>query len=233
MPKNKRQKYERVRHLPNVTLIEGDEPTTWQSYPWNHMGAANTATVLELGCGKGEYTLALAADHPQNLYVGVDYKSHRMCVGAEKALARNLTNVHFVRIRIERIRNVFRPGSIDAIWLPFPDPHLKNRNAKLRLTAAPFLDAYAELLVPGGRVHVKTDSAHLYEYTRETVVRWGGRVVASTADGWGPRWEGDAANGPISAYEKAASIRGSTIKMLTFTLTARRAKPMPCAAGGW
>ena len=218
MPKNKRQKYERVRHLPNVTIVEADASPPSETYPWYRMEAPGRQLIVELGCGKGEYTLALAAGYPQNCYVGIDYKSHRICVGAEEALARGLDNVHFLRIRIERIRDVFRPRSIDAIWLTFPDPHLKNRKAKCRLTAAPFLDAYAELLAPGGRVHLVTDSMPLYRYTRETVLRWGGHVVACSADPFGSQLEGVAVNGPISAYAKAALSRGAAIRMLAFTL---------------
>ena len=219
MPKNKRQKYERVRHLPNVTIVEADEAPSPEVYPWNSVWrAAGSQTILELGCGKGEYSLALAAANPNRLVVGVDYKSHRICVGAEMALARGLANVHFLRIRVERLREFFRPRSIDAIWITFPDPHLKNRKSKCRLTAASFLDAYAEVLVPGGRVHVKTDSTRFYQYTRETVLRWGGRVTAFSEELLGNRWDDAGSDKAVSAYEQAALTHGAVIKALTFTL---------------
>ena len=114
--------------------------------------------ILELGCGKGEHSLAFAAAHPDKLCVGIDAKSHRICVGAEKALADGLKNVHFLRARIESIESFFLPQSIHQIWLTFPDPYPKKRAVKSRLSAPSFLKAYARLIVPGGMIFLKTDS---------------------------------------------------------------------------
>ena len=208
MPKNKRQKYERVRHLPNVTIMDADEVPFPEAYPWDRVWAAGSQTILELGCGKGEYSLALAAANPNDQFVGVDYKSHRICVGAEKALAGGVGNVHFLRTRVERLHEFFRPHSIHAIWLTFPDPHLKHRKAKCRLTAAPFLDLYAAILVPGGLVHLRTDCSRLYRYTRETVLQWGGQIVASSKDIHGRFLASVKTETVRSAYEEAALSRG-------------------------
>lgn len=174
--------------------------------------------VLELGCGKGEYSLAFGAANPGKLCVGIDCKSHRMCVGAEKAIAEGLENVHFLRTRIERIREFFVEHSIHEIWLTFPDPHPKNRAITCRLSAAPFLDAYANLLIPGGTVYLKTDSDLLYNYTRESVERWGGRVVAHSDDLHGTDSSTHGAREVVSAYENAARSQGATIKYMAFTL---------------
>ena len=174
--------------------------------------------VLELGCGKGEYSLAFAAANPGKLCVGIDCKSHRMCVGAEKAIAEGLENVHFLRTRIERIREFFVEHSIHEIWLTFPDPHPKNRAITCRLSAAPFLDAYANLLIPGGTVYLKTDSDLLYNYTRESIERWGGRVVAHSDDLHGTDSSTNGAREVVSAYENAARSQGATIKYMAFTL---------------
>ena len=107
MPKNKLLKYERVKRLPNVTFsVFGESPSPW-SYPWYDERYADMEKVLELGCGKGEYSLAFAAANSRQFCVGVDCKSHRMCVGAEKAIADGLDNVHFLRARIERIMEFF------------------------------------------------------------------------------------------------------------------------------
>ena len=218
MPKNKRDKYKRVKYLPNVTFsIDGESPSPG-AYPWYGEQYTGMSTVLELGCGKGEYSLAFAAANPRKLCVGIDYKSHRMCVGAEKALARGLGNVHFLRARIERIGDFFMQNSIHEIWLTFPDPHVKNRKAKSRLSAAPFLDTYAELLVPGGTVHLKTDSDMLYRYTLESVRQWGGRVLAASEDCYGSEYGPPGTEKVVSAYENAALSRGVPITYLAFTL---------------
>ena len=218
MPKNKLQKYERVKHLPNVTFsVVGESPSP-RSYPWYDKRYEGMEKVLELGCGKGEYSLAFAAANPRKLCVGIDCKSHRMCVGAEKAIAEGLENVHFLRARVERIREFFVEHSIHAIWLTFPDPHPKHRAIKCRLSASPFLDAYANLLMPGGSVFLKTDSELLYNYTRESVVLWGGRVVAESENIHRSDYHSIGAREVVSAYENAARSRGTTIKYMEFKL---------------
>lgn len=218
MPKNKRHKYERVNHLPNVTFSMMGEISAPCFYAWNDPRYSGMEKVLELGCGKGEYSLSFAAANPDRLFVGIDYKSHRMCVGAEQAISRGIGNVHFLRARIERIGAFFVDHSIHEIWLPFPDPHPKQRTNKRRLSAAPFLDAYANLLIPGGSVYLKTDSDLLYNYTRESVKRWGGRVVAESHDIHGADDGSPCAREVVSAYEHAARSRGATIKYLAFKL---------------
>ncbi|WP_319404567.1 tRNA (guanosine(46)-N7)-methyltransferase TrmB [uncultured Desulfosarcina sp.] len=218
MPKNKLQKYERVKHLPNVTFSVFGKSLPPISYPWYEERFESMEKVLELGCGKGEHSLAFAVANPHQFYVGIDCKSHRLCVGAEKAIADGLENVHFLRARVERIREFFVKDSIREIWLTFPDPHLKTRAIKCRLSASPFLDAYANLLLPGGTVHLKTDSDLLYHYTCESVDRWGGRVVAASDNIH--RTDSGSINpqGVVSAYEAAARSRGASIKYMVFTL---------------
>ncbi len=219
MPKNKLLKYERVKHLPNVTFsVYGESPPPC-SYPWYDARYQGMQQVLELGCGKGEYTLAFAAANPRKLCVGVDAKSHRMCVGAEQAISRGLENVHFLRARIERIEDFFLEHSIHEIWLTFPDPHPKHRAIKSRLSASPFLDAYANLLVPGGRVYLKTDSNLLYDYTRESVQRWGGREIAQSDTDHESDCRASGAGEVVSAYEQAARSRGAAIKFMVFQLS--------------
>src|SRR5699024_6206658 len=110
--------------------------------------------VLELGCGKGEYTVALAERDPRSNYIGVDIKGARMWRGAKTATERRMGNVGFVRTRIEFIGSFFAPGEVDEIWITFPDPQLRTKRAKKRLTAPSFLAAYARLLKPGGAIHL-------------------------------------------------------------------------------
>lgn len=218
MPKNKLLKYERVKRLPNVTFsVLGESPPPG-SYPWHDERYQGMQKILELGCGKGEYSLAFAAANPRKLCVGVDCKSHRMCVGAELAIAQGLENVHFLRARIERIGEFFLKHAIHEIWLTFPDPHPKHRAIKSRLSAAFFLDAYANLLIPGGTVYLKTDSDLLYDYTRESVRRWGGREVAKSGGAHGTGCSASGACEAVSAYEQAARSRGAAIQFMAFKL---------------
>jgi len=217
MAKTKHHKIERVKHLPNVSFSLFGEVATPDSYPWNQAPYADMATVLELGCGKGEHSLAFAMNEDL-CCVGVDAKDHRICVGAEIAIAAGQKNVHFLRARIERIREYFRDHSISEIWLTFPDPHLKKRSAKNRLTAPTFLDAYAHLLAPGGTVHLKTDSDSLYESTRHSVEQWGGQIVFSSENIHEEERGELRACDAVSAFETAARTQGKTIKYMAFTL---------------
>ena len=122
--------------------------------------------VLELGCGKGEYTVALAERDPNRNFIGIDIKGARMWRGAKTATERQMRNVGFLRTRIEMIASFFAEGEVDEIWITFPDPQLKSRRAKKRLTSPLFLGQYAQMQVPGGRINLKTDSPFLYTYTR-------------------------------------------------------------------
>ncbi|MFH2093008.1 MAG: tRNA (guanosine(46)-N7)-methyltransferase TrmB [Pseudomonadota bacterium] len=220
MAKNKLHKYERVKHLPNVIFSEYGASRSQASYPWYKSQYDGMQKVLELGCGKGEHSIAFAGANPGKLFVGVDSKSHRMCVGAEQAIEQGLENVFFLRTQVERMEDFFVPTSIHQIWLTFPDPHLKHRSAKSRLSAASFLDAYAKLLVPAGVVCLKTDSDPLYHYTCESVEQWGGRVVVQCENIHGAEDNPLYACGVVSAFEKVAQEKRATIKFLAFQLTA-------------
>lgn len=121
--------------------------------------------VLELGCGKGDYTIALALRHPEINYIGVDIKGARLWKGAKFATENNLPNVAFLRTRIEFIEAFFGPGEVSAIWLTFSDPQLRG-SENSRLSSPLFLERFRKFLKPGGVVHLKTDSRFLYEYTQ-------------------------------------------------------------------
>lgn len=125
--------------------------------------------VLELGCGRGEYTVALARRHPECNFIGVDIKGARMWRGARTATDEDMPNVAFLRTRIEFINSFFAPEEVSEIWITFPDPQLKDSRAKKRLTSPIFLTYYAQMLAPQGRIHLKTDSQALHEYTKEVI----------------------------------------------------------------
>ena len=136
--------------------------------------------ILELGCGKGEYTLDLARRYPDKCFIGVDIKGARLWKGAKTATKEKIPNVAFLRTRIEFITAFFAPGEISEIWLTFSDPQMKSENS--RLSSPLFLERYRSFLRPGGLVHLKTDSRFLHEYTKAVVKANGLAVRASTQD---------------------------------------------------
>lgn len=131
------------------------------------MFAREAPLVLELGCGRGEYTVGLARLHPAHDHVGVDIKGARIWRGAKDAHDAGLTNVAFLRTHVDHISRCFGPGEVDAIWLTFSDPQLEK--PRKRLTSPLFLARYREILKPKGVVHLKTDSPVLYTYTLEMI----------------------------------------------------------------
>jgi tRNA (guanine-N7-)-methyltransferase len=125
--------------------------------------------ILELGCGKGEYTLGLATRFPDNNYIGIDIKGARMWRGAKTANDQKLSNVAFLRTRIEFINSFFSADEVDEIWITFPDPHPGGRNSNKRLTSPWFLNIYRLFLKNKGLVHLKTDNTELFNYTEKIV----------------------------------------------------------------
>jgi tRNA (guanine-N7-)-methyltransferase len=133
---------------------------------WNELVFKNTnPIVLELGCGKGEYTVNLAKLNPKKNYIGIDIKGARFWRGAKTALDENLENVCFIRTQIEFLGYIFDKNEIDEIWLTFPDPQIKYQRRKHRLTNPDFLSIYNSVLKLNGIVHLKTDSEFLHGYT--------------------------------------------------------------------
>ena len=180
--------------------------------------------VLELGCGKGEYTVALAADDPARNYIGVDIKGARMWRGAKTATEQGMDNVGFLRTRIEFINGLFAEGEVDEIWITFPDPQLKSRRAKKRLTSPLFLGYYARILSPGGWINLKTDSKHLFGYTNEVVRRYGLPCEVSNADIYGTGYA-DEVLSVKTAYEQMFLERKLPITYTRFSLGERRDFP--------
>lgn len=165
-------------------LVQGRFPLKGQ---WNSRMFHRTAPlVLELGCGRGEYTLGLAALHPERDFIGVDIKGARIWRGARNAVDLGLTNVAFLRTHVDHITRCFGPHEVDEIWLTFSDPQLGK--PRKRLTSPLFLARYKEILKPatagkpGGIVHLKTDSPVLYEYTMEMIAEHGLRLHEQSAD---------------------------------------------------
>ncbi len=167
--KNKLKRFRENETFPNVIqptreeILEQDFPLKGK---WRKDFFKNeNPLVLELGCGKGEYTVNLAKMHPEINFLGIDIKGARFWRGAKSALEENLQNVGFLRTQIELIDQVFAANEVDEIWITFPDPQIKYKRTKHRLTNEDFLHKYRRILKPEGKVHLKTDSEFMHGYT--------------------------------------------------------------------
>ncbi len=154
--------------FPNVLQYPEGMSDKWK----DHFGNGQPIT-LELACGKGEYTLGLAQLYPGKNFIGIDQKGNRIWVGAKKAIAKNLNNVAFLRIQIDRIQDFFGKGEVEALWITFPDPQLRISKDKKRLTHPKFLRMYQQILKSGGTIHLKTDSPQLYDFTKKVIDKYG------------------------------------------------------------
>lgn len=221
MGKNKLKKFGEMETFSNVfqypysVLMQQGFPLKgkWHS---DFFGNGNPI-VLELGCGKGEYTVGLAKRFPDRNFIGVDIKGARMWTGAKQAVADNMPNVAFVRTNIELIASFFAPGEVSEIWITFPDPQMKKTNK--RLTSVRFLNLYRRILEPGGIINLKTDSPFLYTYTRELVRLNGLPVEVDTDDLYASGMAYDILE-IRTFYEQQWLARGLTIKYLRWRLDA-------------
>ncbi|EFI49267.1 tRNA (guanosine(46)-N7)-methyltransferase TrmB [Segatella oris] len=179
----------------------------------------NHPVVLELGCGKGEYTVELARLYPEMNFIGVDIKGARMWTGAKQALEAGLKNVAFLRTNIEIIDRFFAGSEVQEIWLTFSDPQMKN--AHKRLTSTFFLNRYRKFLVDGGIVHLKTDSNFLFTYTTCMVKENKLPVVFSTEDLYHTEGLDEETHKILSIqtyYESMWIVRGLNIRYMKFLL---------------
>ena len=179
----------------------------------------NHPIVLELGCGKGEYTVGLARLFPDVNFIGVDIKGARMWTGAKQALAEGLDNVAFLRTNIEMIDRFFAPDEVREIWLTFSDPQMKN--ARKRLSSTYFMNRYRRFLVDGGVVHLKTDSNFLFTYTSLMVEKNQLPLLQETADLYHTADVDEATRRILSIqtyYESMWMERGLNIKYMKFRL---------------
>jgi tRNA (guanine-N7-)-methyltransferase len=181
--KNKRRKIAEINVMPNVYQCPDYGETHLYSATGERLDLRgkwrdeifknNNPITVELACGKGDYTIALAAKYPERNFIGVDIKGPRIHAGAKAALEAGLTNVAFARFKIENILNFLSPAEVDEIWITFPDPFPRDRSEKHRLTFHTFLSKYKAILRPGGIVHFKTDDLPLFQYTRDSISAFG------------------------------------------------------------
>lgn len=176
--------------------------------------------VLELGCGKGEYTIGLSERNKNKNFIGVDIKGNRIWTGASQALELNYNNVAFLRTRIDFIDYCFGENEVDEIWITFPDPQPQSTRARKRLTHTMFTNRYKKFLKPGGLIHLKTDSTSFHEYTLEVIKENKYKLIWHTNDLY--------MNCPVDReeliqirtyYEKLFTEKGEDIKYVCFSLT--------------
>ncbi len=190
--KNKLQKFAELYELANVYQnLEGKEPVLTHlddnevrmSGKWCAQQFKNqNDLVLELACGKGEYTRNLATEYPDKNFIGVDLKGNRIWKGATEALNNGIHNAAFLRTRIELMEQFFAPDEVSEIWITFPDPHLRNAKSDKRLTSPRYLDLYRKFLKPGGIIHLKTDDPTLYAYTLRTLADYPSEIIYQKDD---------------------------------------------------
>lgn len=181
---------------------------------WHEFFGNDNPIVLELGCGKGEYTIAMARQLPERNYIGVDIKGARLWRGAKTSNEENMVNVAFIRTRIEMIDRFFAPEEVSEIWITFPDPQPKKPNK--RLTSQRFLSIYSHFLKPGAPINLKTDSRELYDYTLEEVIPAGGyKVEFSTSDLYASNY-GGMATAVQTFYESMFLAQGKPITFICF-----------------
>ena len=224
MAKNKLAKFAEMKTFHNVFQcaaceVEDDNPVVQMQGKWRENYFHNDhPIVLELGCGRGEYTVGMAARFPEKNFIGIDIKGARMWAGAKQAEQAGLANVAFLRTNIELLEQFFTANEVDEIWITFCDPQMKK--ATKRLTSSWFMQRYSRLLRDGGQIHLKTDSPFLYTYTRELLRINHFTVLADTdhlySDDNNPLY--NEARALRTHYENQWLERGMTIKYLCWQL---------------
>jgi len=218
--KNKLKRFRQNLEFSNViqpsreTVTKGDfeHKGKWKTYFNN-----DNPIVLELGCGKGEYSVYLAEKYPDKNFIGIDIKGARFWAGAKDALEKGLPNVAFLRTQIELLAHVFDPEEVSEIWITFPDPQIKFKRTKHRLTNPTFLDIYKNLLQPKGQVHLKTDSEYLHGYTLGLLEGMGISPLYAHHDIYGNPHAPEEATAIQTHYESLFLETGKAITYLTFT----------------
>lgn len=177
MAQKKLKRFGEIKTFSNVLEYPENIKGKWKEFFKNE-----NEIVLELACGKGEYAIGLAQLYPQKNFIGVDIKGNRLWVGAKFALENQLKNVAFLRTQIDKINNYFALNEVDEIWITFPDPQLRLSKAKKRLTHPKFLRLYLQIIKPGGKIHLKTDSPDLYEFTKLVIRLYNLKLLSDIGD---------------------------------------------------
>ncbi len=212
MAQKKSERFAAIKSFANVL----EYPTNMKG-EWHGFFKNNNPVILELACGRGEYTVGLSQLHPQQNFIGIDIKGNRMFIGARKCLAENLFNAAFLRTQIEKLPDYFNPGEVDEIWITFPDPQLRISKAKKRLTHPRFLRLYQQILKPGGFIHLKTDSPDLYLFTKKVAELYNLTIVEDRDNVYGEPFVKEELK-IKTHYESLDIAQSKKIHYLKFTL---------------
>ncbi len=198
------------RNTPLSNIIKGQ---------WNSLQFKNeNDIVLELACGRGEYTTGMGKLFPDRNFVGVDLKGSRLWTGMYVAREEKLTNIAFLRNQIDHLDRCFNPGEVNEIWIVFPDPRPKKSDERRRLTSIKYLDVYRKVLVEGGWIHLKTDSDGLFQYSLELLAKQPFvKELQFTLNLYESNFSADH-YGITTRYEREFVSKGFTIKYLKFRL---------------
>lgn len=218
--KNKLKRFNQNLTFPNVIqpsreeLIENKFPLkgNWRKDFFKN----ENPIVLELGCGKGEYSVYLAKENLDKNFIGIDLKGARLWAGAKESLILELTNVAFIRAQIELVSDLFSENEIDEIWITFPDPQIKHKRTKHRLTNPQFLAKYKNILKPEGFIHLKTDSEYMHGYTLGLLQGMGIEVAYAHHDLYTNPYAPKEASAVQTYYEKIYLEENKPITYLKF-----------------
>lgn len=220
--KNKLRRFRENEQFDNVVQPSREE-LTQDNYPlkgkWqSDFFKNNNPIVLELGCGKGEYSVALAQVYPEKNFIGVDIKGARFWRGAKTGIEENISNLGFIRTQIELVDHIFAENEIDEIWITFPDPQIKYKRTKHRLTNSEFLQKYKYILKPEGIVNLKTDSEFMHGYTLGLLHGEGHEILHANHDVYKNVYSPKEVTGIQTFYEKQYLEQGKPITYIQFKI---------------
>lgn len=220
--KNKLKRFKENETFPNVVQLTREEifnNTKGLKGKWAEKFFKNDLpVVLELGCGKGEYSVNLAKKYPNLNFLGIDIKGARFWRGAKTALEENIPNVGFLRAQIELVDELFAENEIEEIWITFPDPQIKYRRTKHRMTNPDFLNKYRKIVKPGGVIHLKTDSEFLHGYTLGILSALGEDIELAQHDVYKSQYVPEDVTQIQTYYEKGYLAEGKKITYIRFKL---------------
>lgn len=212
MAQKKLLRFAQIKEFDNVFEYPQNMQGAWRKHFKN-----NHPVLLELACGRGEYTVNLAQLHQQKNFIGIDVKGNRMYIGAKKTLDSKIENAAFLRTQIEKLPEYFEQEEVDEIWITFPDPQLRLSKAKKRLTHPRFLRLYQKVIKPYGPIHLKTDSPQLYDFTKKVIGMYGLHLLEDSNDAYAMENISDELK--IKTHYESLDIAGSKkIHYLKFTL---------------